>query len=602
MNDSVDAYLRSRKRADRDRWPLVTPPTDGIDQVVVIPALAECETLFDTLEDLEANPAQAVRRTLVICVVNNRQAPHATPEDIKDNQHTLARLDAMVRNPAALGGLRLAYVDASSPGRELPEKEGVGLARKIGLDWGLALLHEEAPANRSLVSLDADTRLDADYLPALHAFFETRERWAAVLDYAHPLDGGDAAAILSYELLLRYHELGLAYARSPYAYPAIGSAMACTARAYAAVSGMNRRRAGEDFYFLQQLAKTGPVERITGATVRPSPRSSLRVPFGTGARVRRFHAEPEEAYRAYHPKTYRILKAWLEVVAKNLPDPPAELLGKAEAIEPALAAYLRAQRFETVWARLQANASNPRTLHRQFHTWFDGLRTLRLIHHLRDHDYPQQDLFESIAALMRSAAREPRPAQDTPHYPLPTTHYPLSTIQDASLRHDLDGQRRLLEHLRAACRRLGTAGVPSCQSFSEAEGGQCQHGDSHSHEHGAVLPKIEKAGVAQDDAAEDADEIGGGQALADEVDDRGHGFLGEDEAGEQHGGHYDHKCELQTLNHVVGQGRDKQAKAQRGEEKEEGEDGKQQQASGNRDLEQEAHQEKDRHCLHDADE
>jgi len=52
--------------------------------------------------------------------------------------------------------------------------------------------------------------------------------------------------------------------------------IACTAQAYIAVGGMVRRQAGEDFYFLQKLAKRGPIHEIADTTVRPSPRRSDR--------------------------------------------------------------------------------------------------------------------------------------------------------------------------------------------------------------------------------------------------------------------------------------------------------------------------------------
>ena len=90
--------------------------------------------------------------------------------------------------------------------------------------------------------------VDADYLGAVYGFFEPPPpRWACVLPYAHPVVGTstERSAILLYELYLRYHTLHLAWAGSPYGYHTIGSALACTARAYAAVSGMNRRRGGD---------------------------------------------------------------------------------------------------------------------------------------------------------------------------------------------------------------------------------------------------------------------------------------------------------------------------------------------------------------------
>jgi hypothetical protein len=432
MNGPVGAYLA--KRADLLRWTLDAGNTEGVRQVVVIPALAEEANLFDTLADLAAAPPESLRHTLVLCVVNNRALPSARAEDIENNQRTLRRL-AEWRKHAAL---RLGVVDASSPGRELPERTGVGLARKIGLDWGLHVLHENGADTGPLISVDADTRVDPDYLVALERFFAAPGRWAAVIDYAHPLTrrGPEAAAIVCYEIFLRYHELALAYAGSPYAFHTIGSTIACTGRAYAAVSGMNRREAGEDFYFLQQLAKTGPVDRLTETVVRPAARASHRVPFGTGRRVLRHIEASEDEYLLYHPASYDILRAWLAAATANLHAPAAVVLAQAREIAEELAVFLKAQGFEEAWTRLQANQRQPEQLRRQFHRWFDGFRTLKLIHHLRDTVYPRQEMFSAVNGLLARVGGS------------------AFSVPALALRDDIEGQKAVLEMLRARCRAL----------------------------------------------------------------------------------------------------------------------------------------------------
>ena len=42
---------------------------------------------------------------------------------------------------------------------------------------------------------------------------------------------------------------------SPYGYVSLGSCMTCTSHAYISVGGMNKMKATEDFYFLQELTK-----------------------------------------------------------------------------------------------------------------------------------------------------------------------------------------------------------------------------------------------------------------------------------------------------------------------------------------------------------
>ena len=398
MRNRIDEYLA--KRADLTPRPLVAGPVASIDQVVVIPVLDESGRLFQTIESLATNPRVALDRTLVICVVNNRALPFAEAASIEDNQRALARLAALVCDGHA--GLRLGYVDASSRGYELPEKSGVGLARKIGLDFGLSVLARNDAPRGLLFSLDADTLVESNYLPAVRDHFDARNTWAAAVSYAHPLLGAPeiVAGIVCYETFLRYHVLGLRHARSPYAFHSIGSTMVCRGDAYAAVAGMNQRLAGEDFYFLQQLAKTGGVQTIAATTVHPSSRPSTRVPFGTGARIRRFLAGGEHEYEVYDPASYSILKAWFSCVSECLDADADVLLSRATAITPPLKDFLEAQHFAQTWPRLQANASSPQYLLAQFHGWFDGFKTLKFIHYLRDHGFPERDLFESVARLL----------------------------------------------------------------------------------------------------------------------------------------------------------------------------------------------------------
>jgi hypothetical protein len=241
----------------------------------------------------------------------------------------------------------------------------------------------------------------------------------------------ETQAILAYELFLRYQEMALHYAGSPYYYPAIGSTMACTGTAYAAAGGMNRRQAGEDFYFLQQLAKTGGVARIRDTVVLPSSRPSHRVPFGTGRKVGNFSGAPGEAYLTYDPETYGILRAWLDAVAGNDAGDGAALQASAEAIAAPLGAYLSTQSFVAAWDRMAAQAKTRHQRAQRFHEWFDAFRTLKCTHYLRDHGHPRVDLFAALGQVMAWQGVVP----------------PVAMVP--SLREDLDGQRALLQTLRA---------------------------------------------------------------------------------------------------------------------------------------------------------
>jgi glycosyltransferase involved in cell wall biosynthesis len=399
--------------------PLVASSLDGIKQAVVIPALAERSSLFRTLASIARNSSEDLRLTIVICVVNNHRPHMATEPEIRDNQSTLAILQRIVfGSPASFSGLgniredlrkiarselRTAYVDASSPGHEIPDRDGgVGTARKIGMDAALELIGKRENGGGVICCLDADTLVEENYLSAVRAYFTEVTDPAAVVSYAHqrPANPGLQAAICCYEIFLRSYVMGLSYAGSPYAFPAIGSTIVCTTEGYVAVRGMNRRTAAEDFYFLNKLAKIGKIGMIANTTVFPSPRISERVPFGTGMRMLRFMTEGMNEYRIYNPRTFIILRNWLALIDADPDREPNAILADAREIHVHLEEYLHVSRFAVDWQRIRRNCRDPHHLRLQFHTWFDGLRTLRLVRHLSRSVFPLVPMFEGLAQLI----------------------------------------------------------------------------------------------------------------------------------------------------------------------------------------------------------
>ncbi len=395
-------YLQAR--AIQGPWRIDGCAETGFSGAVVIPALAEEEQLFATLASLAANPPDLLARFLALVVVNHRQ--DAAPSDRDNNRRTLARLAACAPD---LPPLKLAWVDAASPGLEMPVKGGgVGLARKIGLDLALHRLdfRERSPL---LVCLDADTLVDPSYLAALVRHFRETAAGGAAIPFRHQRGRSpdEQRAIDCYELFLRHYVLGLGTVGSPYAFHTVGSAMACTANAYVRAGGMNSRAAGEDFYFLQQLFRTAGVARLKGTVVRPSPRPSHRVPFGTGRSVSRRLAGDDGAITFYRPECFGILGGWLDLMARSLDSSAGEIMAGARGISPHLAEYLETVRFPEVWQGLRRNHPVPERLLAGFHGWFDGLKTMKLIHHLSAREFPRCGPEQAIPGLLRMAGVAP---------------------------------------------------------------------------------------------------------------------------------------------------------------------------------------------------
>jgi hypothetical protein len=396
LPQTIKAYLQRRAV---DQWQIKAVPGAAYVGAIVIPALAEGANLPAMLLSLSNNPPALLERFLLLVVVNQRA--DASTAESADNQAVLAALPEWRQQ---FGLQNLAWVDAATPGCALPAKQGVGLARKIGLDLALSHL-DYAAGDPLLVCLDADTIVQPDYLSAIVRHFATATAGGASIPYCHQpaADPAGQAVIDRYELFLRAYVLGLELAGSPYAFHTVGSAMACRATAYVAAGGMNKRLAGEDFYFLQQIHKVCGVATLTGTVVHPSPRASQRVPFGTGRAVGDMLADGEAQFMFYQPELFRLLGEWLGLVHEQIELVGNDLLAAAGRISPHLHGFLVQADFATAWDNLKRHNPTRERLLTAFHGWFDAFRTMRLLHHLTDAAYPRIQPTDAVAPLLARA-------------------------------------------------------------------------------------------------------------------------------------------------------------------------------------------------------
>lgn len=259
---------------------------------VAIPMLAELENLEPLLERFRRQTWRDY--TLYICV-NNEEGGYGYEE----NQQCLALLKYVEDLP-------LVVIDRSSIGLGWSgKKKGVGWARKTLFEKIIA----EHGNNELVVSLDADTDFDDNYLEAVAATLNSRPQASAFsVPYYHPLSGNNETdrPMLRYECYMRHYLLNLFRIGSPYAFTALGSAMAFPLWAYNRVGGITPMQAGEDFYLLQKFAKTGNLVSQfaqpycqTNMAVRPQGRISPRVPFGTGPAIAKGLQGMDESYPFY---------------------------------------------------------------------------------------------------------------------------------------------------------------------------------------------------------------------------------------------------------------------------------------------------------------
>jgi len=287
----------------------------------------------------------------------------------------------------------------------IPQAQGVGLARKIGADCAFALINQGIVKSPWIFTTDADACLPADYFAATAA----HEECSAVIYPFEHVACGDAqidAATTLYELRLHHYVGGLRRAKSPYAFHSLGSTLAINAAHYAAAHGFPKRAGGEDFYLLNKLVKLAPVKSLSQPILQLRARASHRVPFGTGPAVEKLAACADMRLQPqfYHDGSFDLLAIWLDflnVCADELCRGTSAHHWRewlpAHTDTDNLALLLQTidgDEFEATLGKAQRQCRDAVALQRYLNVWFDGFRTLKLLHALRDAAFPLRNFRE----------------------------------------------------------------------------------------------------------------------------------------------------------------------------------------------------------------
>ncbi|MEM6575893.1 MAG: glycosyltransferase [Pseudomonadota bacterium] len=391
------AARRRRDRANRyfsrhgldlikgDEAGLASPGPDDLGMIVVIPALAEPE--------LAATLASLQRCDLPDCIVEILVLiNHAESADEKQRWVNRQTLQAgRSRGPQRIQEHFVLCED-------LPDRHaGVGLARKLGLDAALTRLLVSRSGEGVLLCLDADCLVESNYLCAVWEHFEADpECQGASVYFEHSLeDAANREAIAGYELHLRYFVQGLRYAGMPHVFHTVGSCMAVRSDAYMDRGGMNRRQAGEDYYFVQKLAETGAFSDLTSTVVQPSARRSWRVPFGTG---RAMAAQDEGEWRTYAPEVFDDLAVWLA----RIPAYHDQDRGGLDKTLPAsVQAFLAGAGWPDRLAEIRAHTASRAAFQRRVLRWFNNFAAMKLIHQATAERYPKVAVGQAAGQLLQ---------------------------------------------------------------------------------------------------------------------------------------------------------------------------------------------------------
>ncbi len=360
-------------------------------QVVCIPAFDEADTLPTLLNTLSkrddlliilvlnspksANPSNALARTKQLGKLIKKQ--FSIEQTINENCQLLRLNNA---------NSHLLLLEHYS----IPDKEGVGLARKIACDIACKLIHENKVSSLWIHNTDADVSLPTNYFSISQGLND--DCAAAIFAFSHkniPQQKFQDSLQL-YEYSLFYYVEALRWAGSRYAFHTIGSTLLIHYNYYALARGFPKRSAGEDFYLLNKLRKIGNIQSLSGPLITLSGRPSKRVPFGTGPAINKISKlnNSKNDYLFYHPKCFFYLKKWLKTLPTLWESNEIQSLVEDELLIKCLSNI----GVDEAISHASQHSKNQAGFTKHMHNWFDAFKTLKFIHNLRDMGIPSINL------------------------------------------------------------------------------------------------------------------------------------------------------------------------------------------------------------------
>jgi hypothetical protein len=379
-----------------------TPVPSDLGIVVVIPAFNEVNIsqALLALQGCSRPPCQVE----VIVVINQSESASAEIDQV--NRKTLVEVCEWEKRTEGSRdpGFSVYGIYESA----LPKKHaGVGFARKIGMDEAVRRYEEIDREEGVIACLDADSTCRVDYLTELFRHFqENPETPGCSIRFEHPTFGNEFSpktylAITYYELHLRYYNQALKASGAPYAYHTVGSSMAVRANAYQKQGGMNRRKAGEDFYFLHKIIELGNFSELNTTVVYPSSRPSDRVPFGTGKAINSFLSSSQSAFYTYSPRAFKYLAEFFQNIPEFYITKP-QLVTLGGQVPYVMIDFLSAYFFDDRIVEIYQNSKGLNSFEKRFYRWFNAFMVLKFVHFVRDNAHPNVRVELAALELLRN--------------------------------------------------------------------------------------------------------------------------------------------------------------------------------------------------------
>lgn len=405
MKDTIKKYLEKKSFYKPEE---INFSQNNFSEIAIcIPVCNEYPTFMNTLKSISISCAVANTKVHVVCCVNNKI--NSNEKVLENNFRMIYELNRIKKSENGDSEnqslLQISVLDFTKE-NAFTEKQGVGWARKIAMDYALA------NGAKVLACLDADTFVEENYILQLKYFLENNLD-CATMNFIHKRienfsdDNNENqnsiqlnSAIQLYEDYIKNHSKKLAECGTPFCYSALGCVIVCSDKMYCECGGMKNKLAGEDFYFIQEMIKNviskNPdklfqseknfnIINFLDTTVKPATRFSDRVLFGTGKALEEIVEGNFSKAKLFKDEEYLEIKNFINLFNDlNKKNFPLELQREAEKKCRRLYSFLLKDNFFSDWNLIvENNKKSPQKLAVAFHCKFDGLKIIRALHHLQ---------------------------------------------------------------------------------------------------------------------------------------------------------------------------------------------------------------------------
>ncbi|MEN3044194.1 MAG: glycosyltransferase [Candidatus Hydrothermales bacterium] len=365
-------------------------PIKGLDLIVTVPIYNED---IDNLEILIESLRRAYKREFKIELIFLVNEPE-DPTEIVINKHIeILRFFNLKKKELEEENLRIYSIYL----KNIPRKKfGIGNARKILCDEAIFRYLYLGNEKGLIATLDADCFVKENYFEEIIKTFKTTESDFSHIYFEHPFenlkDERLKKGIIYYELFLRFYKNSLLFSDYPFVSYTVGSCFVFKADTYSKFGGFkSKRKAGEDFYFVQKILPNIKFTEIVNTCVYPKARVSERVPFGTGKALKDYIDGKEKFYYSTSFEPFKELKnlKYFIIGEKSLND-----------LHPLLKEFLLKEKVEREIRKIMSRTKSKKTYIKNFYLWFNLLKVFKFVRFFVQKEEKKIQLEESVKNLI----------------------------------------------------------------------------------------------------------------------------------------------------------------------------------------------------------